>query len=243
MGPAVRAMAGQGMTAVSHAVLHKGSSGTAREASLALAQPSRPEPLATPDEREVRIARLTAEVEALHQELATVERRGEEELAALRAEAKETAAREFRQDDARRIELLAGVLERSLAEFEARLIAQARAVAPRLARHALERLVRLRDGEGELLGRAIERRLDDLKAQTVVSLQLAPTDWSEPLVEQIGSRLGGAVALSRDARLSAGSARIVLRQGEVTVDTAAGLARLLAAFDDGWRDEARGGDD
>lgn len=231
------------MTPVSHAVLHKGSSGTAREASLALAQPPRPEPLAAPDEREIRIARLTTEVEALRQELAAVERRGEEELAALRAQAKEAAAREFRQDDTRRIELLVGVLERSRAEFEVRLIAQARAVAPRLARHALERLVRLRDGEGELLGRAIERRLDDLKAQTVVSLQLSPADWSEPLIEQIGGRLGGAVALSRDAGLSAGSARIVLRQGEVTVDTEAGLARLLAALDEEWGDEGWGAND
>lgn len=215
------------------AVLHKGASGTAREASLALVVPVRSAVPAPPDERDAAVARLGADCADLRGQLAAAERRSEEALLEIKRQAKQAAAEEFRQDDTRRLELLAQALERSVEAFQSQLLAQSRTLAPRLARIALEQLVRVGDGEAQWLARAIGRRLDDLNTQAVVSLQVAAADWSETLIEQIGGRLAEHAVLSRDASLPPGSARIGLRLGEVTVDTAAGLARLLQALDEG----------
>lgn len=219
------------------AVLHKGSSGTAREASLALVTPERAVAAPKPDQREAEIARLKAEREDLRKQLATAEQRHAAELAELKVRARQAVAEEFRQDDARRLDLLAKALERSVGAFEAQLIAGARGFASRLARYALERLVRVGDAEARWLSRAIERRLDDLDSQAVVGVQVAAADWSEALIEQVGGRLADRAALFRDASLPAGSARIGLRLGEVTVDVAAGLARLLDTLSEGDRDD------
>lgn len=219
-----------------NAVLHKGSSGTARDANLALSMPPRPVS-PKPDERDAEIARLKAEREDLRQKLAAAEQRRDDELALLKAQAKQAAADEFHQNDARRLELLAQGVERSVAAFESQLLAQSRELAPRLARHALARLVRVNEAEANWLVRAVELRLDDLGSQTVLGVHVAASDWSEALIAQLRGRLGDGVVLSRDASLGSGSVRIGLRLGEVTVDPSAGLAELLKALVEGRADD------
>lgn len=204
---------------------------------MALSMPPRPASPLKPDERDAEIARLKAERDDVRHKLAAAEQRRADELTLLKAQAKQAAAEEFRQDDARRLELLAQGLERSVAAFESQLLAQSRELAPLLARHALERLVRVNETEADWLARAIERRLDALGSQTVIGVDVAAADWSEALVAQLRRRLGDAVVLSRDASLSSGSARIGLRLGEVTVDPGAGLDQLLKALDEGEADD------
>ena len=113
------------------AALHKSSSPTARSASLELvAVPLagiRPEA----DARDAEIARLTAEGEALREQLQVADRRWGNELEQVRAEAREAAAREFRSDDSRRLQAVSDALRAALAAFDAQLIDAVRRVAPR----------------------------------------------------------------------------------------------------------------
>lgn len=215
------------------AVLYKRSSGTARGARLGLALPPQPAPVPEPDARELEIAGLAAECGDLRRQLRDLERRREDECEAARAGAREEAAREFRQDDARRVEALAAALDTSLAAFEARLVETARELAPRLAQSALARLVQVRAAEPDWLLRVIERRLDRLDAQAVVSLHLAADDASEDVVGQLRARFPAKVAIACDPALKPGTARIGLRLGEVAIDPAAGAAHLLAILDEG----------
>lgn len=219
------------------AVLHKGASGTAREATLALVMPVHSATPPQPDERDAAITRLEAECVDLRRQLAAAERRRDEELAELKRQAKQAAAEEFHQDDARRLELLAATLNQSLEVFQRELITQSRELAPRLARQALERLVQVDDTEAKWLARAIERRLDDLASQAVVGIQVAASDWSDALIAQLRGRLAEGTALSCDASLPAGTARIGLRLGEVTIDPDAGIAQLLRALGEGIADD------
>lgn len=219
------------------AALHKGSSGTAREASLALVAPVLSAAPAQPDKRDATIARLEADCADLRRQLAAAERRRDDELAEFKRQAKQAAAAEYRQDDARRLELLAAALERSVEAFQGQLIGHSRDLAPRLARHALERLVRVDDTEAQWLARVIERRLDGLASQAVVGIQIAASDWSDALIAQLRGRLADGRALSCDASLPAGTARISLRLGEVTIDPDAGLAQLLRALGESNADD------
>ncbi len=215
------------------AVLYKRSSGTAREASLGLARPARPEPVAEPDERDLEIASLTAECADLRRQLQAVEGRWESELEAARTEARQAAAREFRQDDARRVEALTAALTAAVASLEMGLTTAARDLAPRLAHNALARLVQVREVERDWLLRVIERRLDRLDAQAVVGLHLSAGEVSEDALRQLRERFPAKVEIACDPALRPGTARIGLRLGAVAVDPAAGAAHLLAILDAG----------
>jgi small-conductance mechanosensitive channel len=214
------------------AVLHKGSSSTARSASLELIAPDKPKPAPAPDQRDLEIARLTAERDELAQKLLSAERQRAQELDTIKAAAHRAAALEFEQDDARRVELMAAALEKSVVSFETHLIAQSRRLAPSLARQALERLVHAHQTDVDWLTRVIERKLDTLIAQSVVGLQISSADFGEEIAQRLGKRLAAGATVAADPSLGPGSARISLRLGEVLIDPANGLTQLLALLDD-----------
>lgn len=220
------------------AVLHKRSSTTALGASLELITPAKRQPAPEQDERDVTIARLKVERDGLQQKLLIAERQRAEELDAIKADARAAAAHDFKRDDSRRIEILAAAVEASLSLFKAHLITQSRGLAPALARQALEQLVRGREVEADWLARVIERRLETLTRQSVVSVAIAREDFGDAVVQQLSRQLAAGAAVIADPSLKPGTARIVLRLGEVVVDPAAGVDRLLAMLDELGGDDA-----
>ncbi len=219
------------------AALYKRTSGIARDARFAPVVPPAPVAKPEPDPRDLEIARLQAECDALQQKLAAAEQRWTKELESLRAAAKKEAADQFERDDAARVRALEAALEAGAAAFRSLLIEGARQLAPRLAQHALGRLVEVRKADADWLLRAIERRLDGLASRTVTGLHVAAGDLSEPILAALAERCGSGVAIQADPSLKAGTARLVLRLGEVVVDPAAGAERLLAALAEGLDDD------
>lgn len=222
-------------------VLYKSSSGTAREASLAAlttADPGvAPAAVPEPDERDLELARLRVERDSLRKQLAAAEQKWDQDLSEIATQSRKAAALEFQQDDDRRFEALVSAVEGALTAFQDSLIAGAQELAPRLARLALERLVKAREAESDWLRRTIEQRLDRLAAGSVIALQIAAADCSDDLVRRLSQRFAPGVEVTADPALKPGTARIVLRLGEVPIDFAGGVKQLVALLANGDGDE------
>lgn len=217
--------------------LFKHTTDDARRASFALPPPPQAAVPKAPSPLESALAEARAQVRGLQADLAAMEEGRQAEVAEAREAGRRQALDEFRAADQDRTAVLERALLLAREDFQRGLEEACGPLAARLAIHALERLVRVEDEEGRWLARSIARRLDDLSAETLVALHVAPGDG--PDVSPDVSLPAGA-ALVPDATQRPGTARLALRLGEISIDPAEGLARILGVLR-GEREDAADG--
>jgi flagellar biosynthesis/type III secretory pathway protein FliH len=214
-------------------ILFKGASWTARNAKLDLVVREVPKAQPVNDDRDVTIDRLTAERDELRRKLDELEQSWQQRSDELRDEAHKAAEQEFARDDHSRILTLTTGIESAIAAFEVQLANYATGLTPRLAQHALNQLVKVRKDEADWLSRAIERRLDSLSSHAVVAIVLASDDVSEDILATVSKRFRSKAEVTTDPTLKPGTARIILRMGEIQIDPQHGLEQLVAMLGDG----------
>jgi hypothetical protein len=99
-----------------------------------------------------------------------------------------------------------------------------------LAAQALERLVAPNETELAWLGRSVSRRLERVRAEAVVAIEVNPALFDSDRSSAFASALPTGTDIKPNAAVAAGTARIVLKLGAITIEPAQGRERLLAAL-------------
>ena len=212
----------------------KSASNTARQAALLLdggafdashfARAPGPSPLS---DEQLEIRRLKDETESLASKLHALQDDWDQKIAAARASAKTEAAQMHQRNDAQLLEALERCLTDAKAKFESTLVEQVEPLSASLAAHALQRLIEAEQDETEWLARVVSRRLETLAGHAIVAVHIAPGDTSERLKTALEGYIGQALAVDIDTALRPGTAKIVLRLGEVEVNPGGGARELL----------------
>lgn len=229
-------------------MLFKRDTATARDARLAAAeivQPNdpasgqapagareEPQAPAQPSLEQQEIARLSDENETLRRDLAALRQDWDEALSAAEMRAREVAARAHVADDGAQLRALSGALDAAAATFETALNGGIAQGARMLASDALARLVKPVASDSEWLARAIERRLGELRSQTVVAVHV-PISLDEALLARVAASHLGGVTIIPDPGLQAGTARIALRLGQIELDLRRGIGEILQHIEQG----------
>lgn len=184
-----------------------------------------------PSPQEITIANLRREGEALREELLELRQGWDAAIAEADVRAKAAAAREYVRDDGAAIAKMRESLDQARWGFDTALADAVPELAIRLAAETSARLAQVRSGEEDWLASVIARRLDELRAASVVALRVGPSDLTAALVDQLRPLLAPGVALEADPDLQPGTAKIELRLGQIDIDPAKGLCKLLAMVD------------
>jgi flagellar biosynthesis/type III secretory pathway protein FliH len=183
-----------------------------------------------PDPRDARIAELDAANGQLREELQQLRETWNAALAKAIDQARTEAARaHVRQDEA-----MARQLETSCAQarqaFDTMLDRAFAGNVGALAAQALERLVAPNETELAWLGRSVSRRLERVRAEAVVAIEVNPALFDSDRSSAFASALPTGTDIKPNAAVAAGTARIVLKLGAITIEPAQGRERLLAAL-------------
>jgi flagellar biosynthesis/type III secretory pathway protein FliH len=184
-----------------------------------------------PDPRDREIARLEAERAELQRQIEALRNQWQAELAKAEARASEAAAREHVKDDEARLAALVKALDDARQGFDAALGQNQADLAIALALAALSRLVEPNRQDRDWLARAIQRRLAELRAQTVVSLRVAADGLAPEALARLRHSLAAGAAIETDPDLAPGQARIELQLGAVNVDLSTGLAAVVGQLE------------
>lgn len=192
-----------------------------------VAVPQPPEPSAA--EREAD--RLRQRVATLEQQLADTEARWQSQFDTRLADAAADIARSHRDDDAKRIAVLQTAVTAAVDAARTRFLAASADGATRLATHALSRLAAARTADVEFLSAVIADRIADVGEAMVVRILIAPVDLADgALTDILATQLPPSCRVEADAAIPRGTARIRLRLGQIDIDPARGLDRLIAAL-------------
>jgi flagellar biosynthesis/type III secretory pathway protein FliH len=212
------------------AKLVKHDSPIAREARLRLITKSRPRPASSPEgpsEEQIEIAALKAELAHLIAERKATSDKWDAELSAAHTMAKEEAAREHVTNDRRRANALDAALANAQQKFEGAIAGQIAPLAAQVAAHAFAKLVMLRQGDEDWLARVVDRRLKDIRAASVFALHLAPEDAGSALTAALRESGRQSVPVNPDSTLKPGTAKIVLKLGEIDICPADGAGEVF----------------
>jgi hypothetical protein len=230
-----------GLVSVAETVLYKRSTTTAQSAHFSsLSRDANPMVEAagsmdvakdsSPSREQIEIELLRRENASLRDELDQLRAGWDETLEQVEARALATATQVHVTNDAERLAELRGMLEKVRSAFDEALGQQSMSLANKLAQDALSRLVEVRDDETEWLMRMIERRLGELRSETVVELRLAE-DVAPALLMRLREQLPPGAVIVGDSGLRAGSAQIGLRLGRVEIDPSRGFRQLLSVLE------------
>lgn len=222
-------------------MLYKRDTAAAREARLegavaampagAETAPPAPTQEPKPDPRDLAISRLEAERDELQHQIELLRADWQVELGKAEARAKEAAASEHVRDDEAQLAVLAKALSDARLKFDASLGQNQADLTTRLAVEALSRLVEPNRHDGEWLARAIERRLAELRAQSVIALRIAPGALEPQAIARLRQVLGAGVSIESDPELATGQALIDLQLGSAQLDLSEGLAKVVAQLE------------
>jgi hypothetical protein len=183
-----------------------------------------------PDPRDARLAELVAENGRLREELQQLR----ETWSAALAKAIDQARTEAAQAHVRQDEAMARQLEKSCEQarqaFDRMLDETLAGNVGALAAEALERLVAPNETELAWLGRSVSRRLERVRAEAVVAIEVNPALFDSERSSAFASALPAGTDIKPNAAVAAGTARIVLKLGAITIEPAQGRERLLAAL-------------
>jgi flagellar biosynthesis/type III secretory pathway protein FliH len=163
------------------------------------------------------------ELSALERRAAALERELEETRASLasrieaaRTEGRQEAALAHKRDDAKALATLEAAAKSSLERLDERLVA-IEAFALLMSETALQKVFAGAQDFRDLMSRAVKRQVDQLRAETVLGVNVSASDFpDEASLQKLAASLGaGRVAIARDAKLPRGEARIDLRLGRI----------------------------
>ncbi|MBA4160724.1 MAG: hypothetical protein C0515_01275 [Novosphingobium sp.] len=184
-----------------------------------------------PDPRDLALARLEAERDELQRQIELLRADWQTELGKAEMRAKAEAAREHVRDDEARLAVLAKALSDARQKFDASLGQNQADLTTRLAAEALSRLVEPNRHDLEWLARAIERRLAELRAQSVTALRVAPGALAPEALARLRQRLAAGASIETDPDLAPGQALIELQLGAAQLELSAGLAAVIAQLE------------
>lgn len=182
-------------------------------------------PAPQPSAEALELQGVKAENEALRAELEQLKQQWSSALVDARTRAEAEAARKHKDDDARRLRALEGALREASANYAESLDGQAATLATSLACEALSCLVEPQAGEVEWLARIITQRLTRTRQASSPRIHVAPADLGALTV-----LLPQDCGIVADEQVPPGAARIRLTLGEIVIDPAQGLDRVLDAL-------------
>ncbi|MBC7768227.1 MAG: hypothetical protein H7124_05520 [Phycisphaerales bacterium] len=131
-----------------------------------------------------------------------------------RSEAKNEAEAAFKRDETASLAALEKCLS-TAAESLARRIGDLEALAPLLCEIALEGVLARAEDYGDLVERALERQLADIRGESVLKVAVSGADFHDDNALSAMTGRHPGLRIERDAMLPAGSCRIDLRLGQI----------------------------
>ncbi|MBQ1496690.1 MAG: hypothetical protein IIZ38_00100 [Sphingomonas sp.] len=181
--------------------------------------PAEAREMPAPDPRDIKQARLVAELERLQRQRAEDEAAAKRAVAVAREEGRQEGLAQAERREADGIAALRQGLERARADLGERLGALDR-LAPELARAALARMFADSEDRSALVEAMIARQLAALRRSSVLAIHLSPEDFPDiDALAALSAGLGAeGVRIETDRALRAGASRIECRLGQIDLD-------------------------
>lgn len=215
--------------------LFKQSSDVARRATLRLVTVENDLPpeasTEAPSPEQAEVARLQTENAALEVRLQDMERDWDRALEAAQSRAREEAADRHVRDEANLHEIVQRAVSDAGQRFDELLSTACGPFAAKLAALALAKLFELRRQDEDWLGAVIARRLKAVAGQSRISVALAPGEPSQAVESALLACGRGDVTLETDSSLPPGTARLLLKLGQIDIDPARGAAAMVALLE------------
>lgn len=192
---------------------------------------AQPPELSPPTEAELEVVQLRGQVAQLQAALHDLEQQWQGTLDARVAEAARQIAADHRDDDQRRIKLLAEAADAAVASFRDHLRGALQNNAVAIATHALRRFCDLKSNDAQWLADIVREQIDQVGAAMVVAIALHPADHTNTkLCDELQRRLPAGCSLNSEPQVPQGSVRLDLRLGHVAIDPRAGLGAIVEAL-------------
>ncbi|MEK6540950.1 MAG: hypothetical protein AABZ45_02385 [Pseudomonadota bacterium] len=180
---------------------------------------------------ERELLQLRTQIMELEAKLKEAERRWSIGYQSQLADATALLAQQYRDDDEKRIAILLSAVTTAYEQTQRQIVGALGDAASRLAIHALSRLASIRVNDADWLADMIAQRLSMLNGSMVVALQLPPDMiTSATIIDALAERLPDGCRVVADATVARGTARILLRLGQIDIDPAQGIAALIEAI-------------
>lgn len=177
------------------------------------------------------IDNLERELTDLRATLASTQKEHEAELDAARLEGRESARAEFVRDDKARLDMLAKSLKAAASALDAK-IERTEALALILCETALQNIFEDKTLYGELIARALQTQLNQLRREMVVAARVSQADFPNVSALQDIAASIRPHRIELDETLAAGACEIELKLGHIELSVPrywADIKALLSA--------------
>lgn len=174
-------------------------------------------PAKTPTLEERTIAALHADIEDLRQALKDAETRRLSDVEAAHKKGRDEAQAEFKRSEEDALAALKTAAAGALSALEAHF-AEADKFGLALALAALEKIVAEPARYQELIVACILQQVKGLRQDTILSILVSNTDFTDEIsLANLAAGLGASAIVTASPRLSAGECRIELRLGAIDI--------------------------